>query len=754
MDDVMEPFSNVAAILQVSGTAGKLFISLSRFVIQTISIRDSISELKDEVQRLNEALDCVGQTFRRRPRPLPFEQKHHDAINRIVLSCHNSLKKLDKALPQLRDKSTPLDTLRLSLQKSLADEQVKELIRHIASYRGILHLSLSTLSLSELWINRHSQELILEELRRLKQALTDAGLFSSAREAKTRELEVMSLSSIPESPMDEEEPASALEKEIREWRDTVEDVAAVVSHYTPDDDSIRSYVSIPMHDQQSISTSHTLVDDISESEYQVADEIDRRHMQRTLENNQKIVSNLRENKIYFQAARFQRRAIKLCGVLNAEPVAEREGHDDFHNDIKLADMKELLADILYESKSRQEDDIGEVEEILKELLSSEKEAVETDDPDRQWRLHHKLGVLYAEQGKSSQSRGHLRQAVWGRLRATPQHKSLVVESVQLLVKNLQSIHVLDEALALQDLLAEEFAEEFSIDSDPAHRQPAASVSAMFEWSEQLGFGTDNPLFKFDVCDPKKGKAPIHQAIEDGNLEMVHGMLSSSGVTKRTDVTGQTLLHLAASACDERICALLLEKGADVDVEDEQRQTPLHKCQSGSGGVGVAKLFLDRSGPDFIDRLDCFGKTALYMACEKSNKEMVSFLLSREAKPNIRGPNQSTPLIRAIETAPSNVIIHLVKELLRYGANPRLRDMYGTDAFKAAKEAGLAAGEIRRLLSESTARRPSSTSTASSSSYSGRASSVYTSSETHVSDSSENTRLGGKRLFSWFVPRSS
>jgi len=200
----------------------------------------------------------------------------------------------------------------------------------------------------------------------------------------------------------------------------------------------------------------------------------------------------------------------------------------------------------------------------------------------------------------------------GRLRASPPNKDLVVESAKMLRKNLQSVQIFDEAQAIQDLLDQKFPAQ----SDPVDDD----LSRLYMWSEQLGFKIHSPQFGFDVCDPEKGKAPIHQAIQDGNLEMVQGMVQTVAHANTPDSTGQRPLHLAASARNERICNSLLEKGAEVDVQDRQQQTPLHKCQCGSGGIAVAKLILDRSPPRFIDRQDCWGKTALYMACEKGNNE--------------------------------------------------------------------------------------------------------------------------------------
>jgi len=157
-----------------------------------------------------------------------------------------------------------------------------------------------------------------------------------------------------------------------------------VSLYTPDSESIDSRLALSMHSHPSSSTLQTYEDGIHVSEYSVTDELSRMYFRLTLERNQKNVQQLRQNRIYTQATKYQRRGIYIRTLLS-------EGDDSGGISPKLADMKETLAEILFESDDPKTD--NEVEEILKELLISAKESSTTDDTDRQWRLHHKFGCL-------------------------------------------------------------------------------------------------------------------------------------------------------------------------------------------------------------------------------------------------------------------------------------------------------------------------------------------------------------------------
>ncbi|KAI3321108.1 ankyrin [Xylariaceae sp. AK1471] len=736
----MDGLSTAASILQIAALAGSFLKSFSRFVEQTRTIADSIHDLYDEVRHLEAALNDLGETFAKRPQQLSFEYRHHDNIHRILKSCRISLEALAQALPQLKDETTPIQRLRLSIQRSLRGERVKEIVHHISSYTRILQLSLSTLSLGELWINRQSQEMILAEVRRINQAIRATHLFSGRTETRVgtpREPPVISTPR-PHTPSADDEELKSLDEELRCWLESVDEVAAAVSLSIPEDESTDGRLTISLQTHTSNTTLPTFEDDISDSEHEELDDLSRKLLGLTLENNQKIVRQLWQSGIYFQAAEYQRRGIKICRGLSDGIAREGEQNNGVGDITKQADMREMLADILFDCDTAQADD--EVEETLEQLLNHEIEQLETDNTDRQWRLHHKLGRLFARQGKFRKSRKYLLYAFMGRSRADPRLKNLVTESAEMLIKTLQVLQLIDEARGIQSWLEEEFPAGSDISDQPSPRSsPRVSVSAVddlsspYMWSKKQGFDVQSPHFGFDVCDSEKGKAPIHLAIEQENFEVLQSMLLNIAHVEQRDREDATPMHLAATTHNKRLCAILLEKGAKVEVLDQKKRSPLHRCQCNSGGVQVAELILNRS-PELIDRIDCLDKTALYMACEHGNEKMAAFLLLRGADPNKRGPGHFIPLVRAIDAvAQSRATIRLVKLLLEHGADTRLRDGSGRTAFEAANDAGLAAGEIKKLLSDQSSRRPSAASTAST------VNTVNTSSTSSGTDTSTSTR---------------
>ncbi|KAI1748582.1 ankyrin [Xylaria castorea] len=717
----MDPFSTATSALQIASLAGALLKSIYRFVEQTRTVVDSIQELYDEIRHLEAALHDIGETFRKRPRQLSFECRHHERIKEILDSCRNSLEQLDHELPELRDETTPIQKLKLSIQKSLKGERLKEMIHHVISYTRILQLSLSTLSLGELWINRESQGMILAEVRKINQAIRATELFSGRAETRTRTQQLpVTPTPQPYTSPAEREARSSLDKEKRDWRETVDEITAAVSLSIPDDDSIDGRLTISMHSTPSKTTLKTFDNDGSDSEQEELDDMSRRVIRLTLESNQDIVRELMQSEIYFQAAKYQRRGINQRKRLNQKLARQNEEYDSAGDISNLENMREMLADILFHCDTTETDD--EAEKVLEELLR-ENERLGMDDTDREWRLYHKLGNLYAKQGNFRKSEKFLKKAFMGRSRANPRRQSLVIESAEILIKSLQVLQLIDEARGIQCLLEEEWpAEPSSTNQSSPQLSPRASfngngdLSGAYRWSVKQGFDVHNPHFGFDVCDPETGNAPIHLAIRHQNLEVLQSMLMSNPHVEQRDSMGATPIHLAATTRNKRVCALLLEKAADVNVEDQKKRSPLHRCQSSSGGVQgveVAKLILDGS-PNLIDHIDYIGKTALCMACEQGNVNMAAFLLERGANPNRGNPGQFIPLVSAIDAVAQSrrATIRLVKLLLEKGADARLRDGDGRTAFDAANNAGLAAGEIKKLLNNKLWRRPSITSIAS------------------------------------------
>jgi ankyrin repeat protein len=112
-----------------------------------------------------------------------------------------------------------------------------------------------------------------------------------------------------------------------------------------------------------------------------------------------------------------------------------------------------------------------------------------------------------------------------------------------------------------------------------------------------------------------------------------------------DLDSRTALFHAAGNGHDDLVALLLSKGANATIQNDEGLTPLMHA-SGNGCVGVARLLLEHMGGEGIDTRDDKGKTALHHAAFEGHDEVVSFLLAKGADPNTTDLDGFTALATA------------------------------------------------------------------------------------------------------------
>jgi hypothetical protein len=107
------------------------------------------------------------------------------------------------------------------------------------------------------------------------------------------------------------------------------------------------------------------------------------------------------------------------------------------------------------------------------------------------------------------------------------------------------------------------------------------------------------------------------------LDQYHELMN-----KRDD-NGNVALHVAASKGNHGLCALLVRKGANIDIQDIFGNTPLLYAID-KEEFEIAKMFVQRGAN--VQLCDFRGNSPLHSACSTNHLPMVEFLLQNGADP--------------------------------------------------------------------------------------------------------------------------
>lgn len=152
-----------------------------------------------------------------------------------------------------------------------------------------------------------------------------------------------------------------------------------------------------------------------------------------------------------------------------------------------------------------------------------------------------------------------------------------------------------------------------------------------------------------------GNSGINKAIENGDLEAVKAWLEKDPTAlKMFDEEGYTLVHRAAQAGQKEILALLIEKGAAMEVKtrDGNGLRPLHLAADRGNKACVELLIRKGVNVNAADRVfvgspNFYRWTPLCFAVRKGHEDVVKVLIAGGAEVNPTVPVTHTPLVLAV-----------------------------------------------------------------------------------------------------------
>jgi len=195
------------------------------------------------------------------------------------------------------------------------------------------------------------------------------------------------------------------------------------------------------------------------------------------------------------------------------------------------------------------------------------------------------------------------------------------------------------------------------------------------------------LLKPESLAASEASLQFLQACGGGDLGAAKQYLDRGGDVNARGLRGRTGLHEAAYKGHREVVALLLARGAEADVRDDDGKTPL--LLSPVNAAEIAEDLLEHGADP--DARGWGGETVLHRV--SNNSQVISVLLKHGANPNARDGEGRTPLICLAGCYDDGDVAN-VALLLDHGADPNAADNQGRTAlFIVAGEA------VRARLSE-------------------------------------------------------
>ena len=183
---------------------------------------------------------------------------------------------------------------------------------------------------------------------------------------------------------------------------------------------------------------------------------------------------------------------------------------------------------------------------------------------------------------------------------------------------------------------------------------------------------ERPWLKGNDRDERPSATPrsaLHYAASWGLLSIVHFLVElSQDVYSRRDPYGATPLHLASQNGHKEVAYFLLERGADVSAQSNNRETPLHRA-SQRGHAEVVDMLIEHGAN--LSAQDQYKETPLHQASYWGHAEVARMFIERSADVSAQNKYGETPLHRASQQGHAEVVGMLIER----GADLSAQDKY-------------------------------------------------------------------------------
>lgn len=166
------------------------------------------------------------------------------------------------------------------------------------------------------------------------------------------------------------------------------------------------------------------------------------------------------------------------------------------------------------------------------------------------------------------------------------------------------------------------------------------------------------------------QAQLVETVKTGDLKRVKSLLKKKTTNvNEVDYEGLTSLMVATIANDSAMAFLLLESGADPNLQSKSGMTALHAAAFNNRDGLVQLLIAYKADPNLVDAK---GRTPIMVAAQMGHTNPITYLAQGGAALEVKDLRGNTPLMLAC----GGRHLGAMDELLERGANPNCRDLQG------------------------------------------------------------------------------
>ncbi|MBO7244306.1 MAG: ankyrin repeat domain-containing protein [Alphaproteobacteria bacterium] len=184
--------------------------------------------------------------------------------------------------------------------------------------------------------------------------------------------------------------------------------------------------------------------------------------------------------------------------------------------------------------------------------------------------------------------------------------------------------------------------------------------------------------KSDVMN-EEGNAPIHLAVLNDNLHVLKYLIEKKADLNLVNpYTKRSALMMAVQGQDEKMANVLINAGANLNLQDSYNETALHVAVR-YANEPITDLLIKRGAN--LDIQNNKGWTALMIAIRRANKKLVSALIENGANIHLTDKNGWSALTWAVDLGHGS----FAKSLIEKGADINIQDSKGrTPLMRAVK----------------------------------------------------------------------